>query len=142
MCLCKRSHHQTEYDRRENYKTKLIDYFKSKCKLIHHTNCTFNIQIITTAECGRRLLFVHSHKNSHHLRGNGFSPLPNIVVGQRVDSLASHVFGKATLRLTGHRLVEGHIEEAEVWPLLGIFHQRGRLPCTCGRQRASSGRII
>ena len=48
-----------------------------------------------------------------------------------MDSFAGHIAGEAALRLAGHRLVEGHIQEAEVWPLLGILHQRGGLSCTC-----------
>ena len=71
-----------------------------------------------------------------YLRGN-FSPPPNVSECQRVDSLAGHVAGETTLRLSGHWLVEGHVEEAEVRPLLGVLHQRGGLPRTCGRRHGA-----
>lgn len=54
-----------------------------------------------------------------------------------MDSLAGHVFGEAALRLAGHRLVEGQVQEAEVRPLLSVLHQCGRLARTCGRRHVS-----
>lgn len=50
-----------------------------------------------------------------------------------MDGLAGHIAGEAALRLTGHRLVEGHIQETEVRPLLGVLYQCGRFARACGR---------
>lgn len=61
-----------------------------------------------------------------HIIGS-FSHLSNVIKGQRVDGPARHVSGKAALGLLSHRLVEGHVQEAEIRPLLGVPYQRGGL---------------
>lgn len=58
-----------------------------------------------------------------------------------MDGLADHVAGEAALRLVGHRLVEGHVQEAEVRPLLGILHQRGGFARACGAQTKKQNKI-
>lgn len=53
-----------------------------------------------------------------------------------MDGLAGHIAGEAALRLTGHRLVEGHIQETKLRPLLGVLYQRGRFARSCvGHQK-------
>lgn len=65
-----------------------------------------------------------------------FSPLSDFPEGQRMDSLAGHIAGEAALRLTGHWLVESHIQEMKVRPLLGVLYQRGRFARACvGHQK-------
>lgn len=63
-----------------------------------------------------------------------FSPLPYVIIGQRVDGLAVHIAGEAAACLRSHRIVESHIKEAEVRPLLGVLHKCGSLPRTCVTQ--------
>lgn len=48
-----------------------------------------------------------------------------------MDGLAGHIAGEAALRLVGHRLVEGHVQEAQVRPLLGELDQRGGFARAC-----------
>lgn len=64
-----------------------------------------------------------------------FSPLPDVREGQRMDGLAGHIAGEATLRLAGHRLVEGHIQETKVQPLLGVLYQCGCFARACVGER-------
>lgn len=79
---------------------------------------------------------------SHHLGyllkdpplPRGHSHLADVGESQRVDGLAGHVGGEAALRLPGHRLVEGHVQEAEVRPLLGVLHQRGGFARACQKK--------
>lgn len=59
------------------------------------------------------------------------SPLADVGESQRVDGLAGHVAGEAALRLVGHRLVEGHVQEAQVRPLLCVLDQRGGFTRAC-----------
>lgn len=71
-----------------------------------------------------------------------FSPLSDVPEGQWMDGLAGHIAGEAALRLTGHRLVEGHIQETKVRPLLGVLYQRGRFARACvGYQKKKKKKI-
>lgn len=59
---------------------------------------------------------------------------PNVSVGHGVEGLAGDIAGEDQLGLLRDALVERHIQEPALRPLLGVFDQGGGLPGAWGSQ--------